>query len=543
MARMIPSIWPHETLSSAERRLYNALEEQLDDDFTVIHSLPWLDETRKIFQQGECDFLVLHPEHGLLVLEAKSGGVNYDGPSRTWLRPGGGRLNKDPFLQAQESVHHFNRLLRREVSGWSQSNPPFGYAVVFPEADQILGRLPPHVTPQLIIAEPDMDCLQDRMVSLLQHFRKPKSRMSGDVYRAAIERLLPEFQIVRSLSSQLDDQERGLARLTAEQIRLLEAMDGNLRLLVEGCAGSGKTLLALEKSMRLAHEGKRVLLLCFNIPLADWLRKRVGEAGLPIDVFHFHGLCEHVVRATGGTFEVPADAGSSFWEEEAADMLSQSLPGFAKRYDAVIVDEGQDFCAHWWIPIEELLENPDEGQLYIFHDPEQNIFNRENGFPFASPNLRLRVNCRNTHQIASFVNEMAGLQSRPADFCVPGSEPVEHVVASDEEELQEASRTLQELVEVEKVDPQRIVIIGRRRLENSPYAGATLLDGLRIASEVDAIADGAAIRYATIYRFKGLEADCAVLTGFRRPADGIPSRELYVAASRAKMLLHVMYRE
>ncbi|MEW4529182.1 NERD domain-containing protein [Maioricimonas sp. JC845] len=543
MARMIPSIWPHETLSSAERRLYNALEEQLDDDFTVIHSLPWLDATRRMLQQGECDFLVLHPEYGLLVLEAKSGGVNYDGPSRTWLRPGGGRLNKDPFLQAQESVHHFNRLLRQEVPGWSQSNPPFGYAVVFPEADQILGRLPPHVTPELIIAEPDMDCLQDRMVSILQHFRKPQSRMSRDVFRKAIDRLLPEFQIVRSLSSQLDEQERGLARLTSEQIRLMEAMRGNRRLLIEGCAGSGKTLMALEKAMRLTRDGKRVLLLCFNIPLAEWLRQRVRDAGLPIDVFHFHGLCEHVVRATGGTFDVPADAGSSFWEEETADMLSQSLPGFSTRYDAVIVDEGQDFCAHWWIPIEELLDNPAEGQLYIFHDPEQNIFNRENGFPFREPTMRLDVNCRNTHQIASYVNDLAGRQARAAEFCVAGAEPIEHVVRSDEEELQEASRTLRELVEVEQVDPGRIVIIGRRRLENSPYAGATLLEGLRIASEIDAAADSSMIRYATIYRFKGLEADCALLTGFRRPEEGEPARELYVAASRAKMLLHVMYRE
>ncbi len=102
--------------------------------------------------------------------------------------------------------------------------------------------------------------------------------------------------------------------------------------------------------------------------------------------------------------------------------------------------------------------------------------------------------------------------------------------------------TLQDLITREHIDPQRIVIIGRYRFENSPFADNSNLKGIRIVDESTGAIHQDAVRYATLYRFKGLETDCAILTGFRRPKSEQRSRELYVAASRAKMLLHLMYR-
>ena len=106
MAKMIPDAYPTDTASTAERTLFTALETALDDDFTVVHSLPWLDDSRRYLQEGECDFVLLHPYHGMLVVEAKSGEALYDSTRQTWYRSDGSRLNKDPFRQAQESVHH-----------------------------------------------------------------------------------------------------------------------------------------------------------------------------------------------------------------------------------------------------------------------------------------------------------------------------------------------------------------------------------------------------------------------------------------------------
>ena len=46
----------------------------------------------------------------------------------------------------------------------------------------------------------------------------------------------------------------------------------------------------------------------------------------------------------------------------------------ARRYDALIVDEAQDFHPDWWVPLQLLLEDPDEGSLYVFYDDNQRIF-------------------------------------------------------------------------------------------------------------------------------------------------------------------------
>lgn len=543
MARMIPQAFPPDTVSVAERKLFQAMASNLDDDFTVIHSFPWLDDRQRFMQEGECDFLVLHPEKGMLSVETKSGGVEFDSQSQSWRRTDGSQLKKDPFKQAQASVHFLDSLLRRDVAGWQTASPPFGHAVVLPDADRVTGMLPAHVSAEILVLARELGHLQAKLEKALRHYRKPVSRLNRELFDRVVGRLLPQFQITRSLCSQFDDQKEALFRLTRQQVQTLLAMSDNRRLLVEGCAGSGKTALALEHAKRMSRDGAQVLLLCFNIPLANWMRTTLESEDPRIDVFHFHGLCEHVVRAASGEWIVPEEDKSRFWDDDAAELLDQALDGYFDRYDAIIVDEGQDFIQEWWIPIERLLADPTEGYLHIFHDPKQNIFARDNGFPFAEPSMRLKYNCRNTQQIAAFASRVGQVTCESAEFIVDGIQPIEHSVPSDEDERRETSRILHDLTEREGIAPSRIMIVGRHRFERSPYSGMSNLNGVPIIDESSGQASANGVRYATIYRFKGLETDCAILTGFSRPEPGTSAPELYVAASRAKLLLHVMYRE
>ncbi len=535
MARMIPPVCPLETPSGAERALYTALADALGDDWTVIHSLAWLDDTHRRLQQGECDFLLMHPLHGLLAIEAKSGPVVYDASRQRWERRGR-PINKDPFHQAQRSVHTLQGLLCRDVAGWNRSGLPFGYSAALTDCDRLIGTFPPHVSPDLVILRQDLEQIEDRVVQILGRFHPPGERMERALFDRAVERLLPEFQVVRTLKARFTQQQLTLNRLTAGQIAVLEAMRKNRRLLVEGCAGSGKTVLALEKAVRLAAAGGRVLLVCFNIPLAEWLRREIREREVEIDVFHFHGLCEHVVRRVGGEFRVPRENETEFWDVTAPEMLQDALPGYVDRYDAVLVDEAQDFCEHWWIPLEELLADPTDSQFYLFHDPRQNIFGRENALPLTEPVLVLDVNCRNAPAIAEFVHGLAGIEAETLPDRSDGLPPVEVEVADELEEREEVGRVLHELIDEQGLDPGHIVIVGRYRFENSAFADHSDLDGIRIVNGVET-SDLRAVRYVTVYRFKGLEADCVLLTGFQPP-----SPESYVAASRARQLLHIFHR-
>lgn len=584
MARMIPKDFPPENTSSAEWRLFEALRDGLDRDYLVLHSFPWLDDSRRCPQEGECDFLILHPENGMLAVEAKSGGICYEGPTtRAWRRLDTGEEIKDPFRQAAKTVHGLNDFLCRRLPEWDRIAPPFGHAVAFPEADHVPGNLPPHASPDILILRPDLDRLQARVERILHRWRPPSGCLLPDAVERAASALLPRFEITSSVGARLDAQSAVLFRLTQEQIRLLEWTRLVKRAIVRGVAGSGKTILAMEKATLLAEAGRRVLLLCFNIPLADRLRAQLEERGVAgagagpgagaaaatpgrVDVFCFHDLAEHAVKATGGAYEVPLEDRQKFYDETAIELFYDAVGKWDRRYDAILVDEAQDFAGLWWPPLEALLADRDEGVFYLFTDPGQNIFRRDGRLPFAGPVFTLDVNCRNTARIAALVHRLApgaavaGAvaevgQPRAAAAVGPavagaapaGCEPVVTPVASEDEEREAVRQALHSLVHEQGVRPERIVILGRHRFQNSAFAAQPRLGSFQV---IDNLEPGAPhhIRYATIHRFKGLEADCVLVTGVGldptdpRAPDALDDAEralLYVAASRARLLLQI----
>src|SRR5213078_2772009 len=108
--------------------------------------------------------------------------------------------------------------------------------------------------------------------------------------------------------------------LTHEQSRLLTHVRHARRLVVRGCAGSGKTMLGVEHGRRLAAEGQRVLFVCFNRALRDQLRATSKVDGL--DFHNFHGLCFHLASKAG--VELPQyedEPPPEYWDEQLPDAL------------------------------------------------------------------------------------------------------------------------------------------------------------------------------------------------------------------------------
>jgi hypothetical protein len=111
-----------ETDSAAERRLYEGFLEQLEDAFVVYHSVDWVLAGRNGPIQGEADFVISHPEHGVLALEAKGGGVSYDPATRRWTQSGHSGphpLREDPFHQAKDEMHSLVEILEAQP-GWER---------------------------------------------------------------------------------------------------------------------------------------------------------------------------------------------------------------------------------------------------------------------------------------------------------------------------------------------------------------------------------------------------------------------------------------
>ena len=550
MARMIPNSVSPDTPSQAEFDLFRDLDAALDDEFVVFHSMPWLASDQRGFQEGECDFLVLHPRFGLLSIETKSGRIRYDGKLQQWFR--GTTRIKDPFQQASKSKFHLNGVLTDGVPGWRRANPPYGHAVSFPHADHVPGARP-DMNLQIVLLREDHKQLELRVPEILSGFRPPIDSLDSNVMEAAVDHLAPQFQLVSNLSGDLDEEYDSLCRMTAQQIAF---MSGNLdqhRVLVEGCAGSGKTMLALESAARLYRAGARVLMLCYNIPLSQWLAELAAERGIEVDVFHFHELCRRVVENGGLRFNEPSggaqgSAVSEFWDNEAPSLMDQALADYPDRYDAILVDEGQDFCWHWWEPIEHLLKDVDASHLAIFYDPRQDLWGRTEGdrpeFPIKGEPFRLSVNCRNTRAIAGMLGELIGTHGTEFSGHPEGESPEEIRVEDEAGEREAIRKLLHRLVQEERVDPSRIVIVGTRRFENSVLAENPQIGALNVvARERDP--EPGEVRYATVFRFKGLEDDCVILLGFADPqsADDEERKRLYVAASRARLRLFLVIRE
>ena len=110
---------------------------------------------------------------------------------------------------------------------------------------------------------------------------------------------------------------------------------------------------------------------------------------------------------------MPEDAAlqQKFFEEESPKLLDgvlDRLPG--ARYDALIVDEGQDFRPSWWPVVQRLLSDPQSGHLWVFWDPQQNIFKGEADVAqqLRLPPYQLSINCRNSRPIAEFAYALVG---------------------------------------------------------------------------------------------------------------------------------------
>ncbi len=544
MARMFPAGLDPTTSSNAEKTLFYKLQDGLDDRFwTVIHTLPWLDDSRPFLQQGECDFLLMHPEKGMLVLEVKSGTPSYNGQERLWYHTrhdGSVQKVTNPFDQARASSHFLNDLLIRKVPGWKDQGLPFGYAVAFPDADQVLGNLPPDMTPDLLILEPDLARLQDRLLHVLGRFSVRTGNIDDKVYRQALEILRPEFRLVPSLKTTVSAAKRELVRLTEQQIGVLNGMRRNSRLYVCGGAGTGKTLLISEEARRMASELKNlapdpdqepnlpgsapgeapILVLCYNNSLEAELQKQLAIHAKQVEVLTFHGLCRKLVEDGDGKVEWPGsgDDQQKFWDEVLPEQAFDCLQKFPHRYQSILVDEAQDFLSQWWTVVEGLLTatGPDgkAARFYIFGDEGQDLYRRGGQLPFTEPVYELTLNCRNTRQIARWVHEAAGMDEPEDVERLPEGPEVQIVdVSGPDQEVDAVRKILHRLIREQKILPEQIVVLGRHRMENTCFGSVRKkLGNYEIVAEGQEFSP-ACVRYATIHKFKGLEADFVILVG------------------------------
>jgi hypothetical protein len=540
MARMVPfPMLP--TDSAAERRLYEGFLEQLDDVFVVYHSVDWVLAGDDGPEEGEADFVLAHPELGVLVIEAKGGAIEYDPSMRRWTQTGHGgthRLDEDPFHQAKDEMHSLVRILEGQP-GWERWRPSYGFGVAFPDGRYAYDAHP-GAPAAVAIDHDDLGRLQERVVEVMRHWFRPGRRFGAEGMDALGLALGYRVEIRVPLRLRFDEEDKKIVELTDDQAWVLAFVANRARAAVTGPAGSGKTLLALQIAKRLAAKGHRTLLTCFNRRLGDHLREVAGGVA-DLDVEHFHHLCVRMAKEAG--LALPAEIvepGSPYFEHQLPDVLADAGARLGPRYDAIVVDEGQDFREWWWPALLSLHRDPDDGLLFVFADDNQNLY-RGGKLPIGD---ELRIgpiaqNLRNTKEIGAFISIFYEGEEKPT-VKGPAGRPVEILGYEDDEGLARLLGTvLRNLVEEEQVPMEDIAVLtpsgsGKSRLRARGEVG-----GYRLSESVEP----GTILATSVHAFKGLERPVVILAELGDKHQEDLRQYLYVGGSRARNHLIVLAAE
>jgi hypothetical protein len=554
MPRLIPD-QPLERIGNpGEQAVARALLKQLDAECLVYHSYPWLRPDRDLvgrpLRPGEADFVVLDPMRGMLVIEVKGKAV-YDHERRLWFYDRGRGLDemRDPFVQANNNLFKIREIILEHSFPAGATFPcVHGYLVVFADRE-VVGPPPPGADQAVVLG-------QSALPTLGQHIRQAFARWGGGriqridatTFRRLKEGLSRPFRLVQILSSQVKAQEEVLERLTDAQERLLSGLRSNPRVRVPGVAGSGKTLLALARARQFALKDQQTLFICFNNKLADWHSRRVpDELRARLEIFSFWGLVLHFIKKRQSSFRVPddRDAWEAFFDEHGMNLFDQALNRVKKRYDAVVVDEAQDFKPEWWERIELLNARKDKGPLYVFYDPDQILFSGagEVFLPDLPVSYDLDYNCRNTRAIVDRCSRVLGKELLCPPETPPGDPTVVECVPDREQRRQRCLAQVKHWLDG-GLTPRQIAILSPWRWEKSCLAGLDTIAGRPLTPDIVVWQDNGGILVATVRAFKGLEAEALLLTDLIAPDERTLTRaDVYVACSRGKHLLAVLTAE
>ena len=402
MAQMYPEQLDPETKSGAERLLYEQFREQLDENYLVFHSVHWqANDRRGNPRDGEADFVLAHPERGILTLEVKGGGIHRDPHSGGWTSTSAAGVVtpiKNPLEQAKDSKYSQLDLLKQALRRFVF----VGHAVAFPAivvGDRYLG---PDLPRQIVLDATDLSQLSRWVERAMDYWRGSRTIQQSAPGKDALRELRRSFgrqwSFKPALWGQVSEERQVLIHLTQEQFVLLDLLNRQRQVVISGFAGSGKTLLAAEKATRLSRQGFRVLLTCFNRSLAEELRQRLPW-GANLDIYHFHGLCTSLAREAGLPVPSNSEQDRVYFERRLAETLKEAARLLRRRYDAIIVDEAQDFYETWWIALLGLLVNIEHSILYLFADDNQRIYAGTSELPLDTPPYLLTRNCRTTQCI------------------------------------------------------------------------------------------------------------------------------------------------
>lgn len=510
--RILPSWVRQDPRRRAECEVYDKLELVLGDGWSVYYSRPWWgisDRGGEI--DGEADFIVAHVDTGILFIEVKGGLVRHDPTTGTWTsreRLGITHKIKDPVQQAMKSKHELFKKFRANPA-WPAGRVRLRHGVILPDCEPEDSGLVAGFEQELFCFSTGLrdrfyTWLSKRLSSHADH-RHDTERGPGTGGIAAIDATIAaparlKVPLHRELESDVASQDM---LLTGAQLQAILFIDAHARVVVEGGAGTGKTLVAAELAVRHAQEGRDTLLCCLSEPLAWSLKRRIGNR-------------------------------SNLKVMTLAEMRSAASQGRLGPFSAVIVDEAQDVDWAEWDMVESCVGK--SGVLRVLFDSNQAVYRARDDLEtrLQAAGVPLRLNVRNTKRIAAVTEP---LYRGPLIQCLGAEGGVPLMIeASGEDGVNQVVKVVRELVSGQSLAPGDVAVLASDSKTVEKITLELVQAGLKATDGLTRTAG--AVIVETIARFKGLESLAVVLFADRTCANN--TELAYVGVSRARALLVVI---
>lgn len=538
----------------------------------VAEKLQCLDDSWRIrwgyFYEGrghhdrEGDFIILGPDGRILVLEVKSG------QNRHFVLTGEWEHGVDnPMTQLLDEWQAAISSLQEAVNG---TIPFVGKALGVPHVNLVEGdRLQGEFSRDMLVLGRDLDDFpgwwKAYMAKNPTHCPQPEQAF----HKAFAKGLQPaSVQLFIRQTDLLFD------RFKAAEQEILEMMQDNRQLLVEGGVGSGKTFLALQQAKLFAEQGSglKVLLLSYNLLLTERLERMVTllrPARGEIVVRSWQALLDEIIATEGLTMEIPREP------EKMALYFQYELPGLVRLvlagdkvqplYDALVVDEAQDHDTlvkgekiGWWSWYFALLREGPRAPMALFYDQAQrHTFRGAEGFDpellsrsvSQCARLRLRRTLRYTMPLLQY---LSSLESEGTVRLRRGLRPHGKLPTGPGVECRQANRPEQVKEAVESIlrewkkqglcQPDKCVLIGLRKdLVSSSLGEISQISGFAVEDYREGICGKLA--YLGAHRSKGMDFLAVIVIDYPAFAEiTSPDKQegFFLAASRARQLLGIV---
>lgn len=513
--------------SFGEKQIYEALH-KLNDDYVIFYSTMWQKKNNLgIVNWGEADFTIFNKKKGILVVEVKSGEISYKNNEwyQTRIDTKETHIMQNPLAQADKSKYRFIDLLKHNI--------PFGEKCIvekivwFPSISNLedIWDLPLEYSKDIILTSEALENPEEYLNKAFNYYNMPYNfSLTNNSIVRVINLLAPEFNLVASPINRKKELDFAFLRLTDEQIKLLDYIEEQKFATIQGAAGTGKTLIAVEAAKRLAENNKEVLFLCFNKFLYQHLTStHISEN---IDFFNLHSY----LSIYNTEISTP---------EEMLKVL-KNIPINDFGYDSIIIDEGQDFpeCI-----IEEFynISKNINGKFIVFYDKNQIIYKNKypNWIINAECKLLLTKNCRNTYQIAITSNNILNIPTIQNNNSIKGEMPLLSLYDNELSFEEKLEQTINEFRR-DGFNASDITILTLTTEKKSMLNNVEKIGNYYLTNEHNRSDNE--IFFTTSRKFKGLESNAIIIIDIDSSifSNDIEKNNFYVAASRAKQRLTIL---